>query len=375
MKMKKEKSLMNKPLLIASAVFTSLLLILQTVAMSQTGDKEFDRDYIVTIMHKVNDYQQEHVGWLPDRNWKRATYYTGVMAFYKATGDSNLLNQAINWAKKHDWQVGNEWLYPANRLTCVQTYLEIFFIRHDSTMIISARKYMDSRLSLTEPAYMRGWFYIDALYVGPPAFVMMSRATGDDKYIAYMNRVFWEVADQLYDKEEGLFYRDSEALFKEKSKNGKKVLWSRGNGWVIASLPRIVTYLTNDDPYYIKYEDLLRTMAASLAKRQGEDCLWRANLGDKDDYPMPESSGTGFFTYAIAWGINNGMLDQKVYSPVVSKAWKGLCNIVDEQGKVCWGQLVGREPEEVKQEHSHEYVTGAFLLAGSEVLKLIQQSD
>ena len=89
---------------------------------------------------------------------------------------------------------------------------------------------------------------------------------------------------------------------------------------------------------------------------------------------MPESSGTAFFTYAIAWGINNGILDPVIYKPVVQKAWKGLCSVVDEYGKVCWGQTVSRDPGKVKKEDSEEYVSGAFLLAGSEMLKLIQPS-
>jgi len=199
---------------------------------------------------------------------------------------------------------------------------------------------------------------------------MMSKATGDRKYNAYMNRVFWEVADYLFDKSEGLFYRDHKARTKDRSKNGGKVLWSRGNGWVMAGLPRILTWLPKDDPNYKRYENLLRTMAASLLKRQGKDGLWRANLGDNRDFPMPESSGTGFFTYAMAWGINNGVLDRKTYLPAVRRAWKGLCYVVDQEGKVCWGQHVGRGPYEVKYELSHEYVTGTFLLAGSEMLKM-----
>ena len=329
----------------------------------------FSAEQITAIMHKANNYQVAHP-WRPsDRNWIRATWYTGVMAFYETTGDPKLLAQATAWAKKHKWAVGTE-PHPANRLTCVQTYLQICALTGDKSAIEPAKKYMDSRLTLTEPAYKRGWGYIDTLYVGPPAFAMMSRATGDKKYNAYMNKVFWEVADYLLDKDDGLFYRDNRARVKDKSPNGKKVLWSRGNGWVMAGLPRILRYLPKDDPNYKRYEKLLQTMAASLIKRQGSDGLWRANLADDTHIPTPESSGTGFFTYAMAWGINNGVLDRKTYLPVVRRAWKGLCDVVNQEGKVCWGQHVGRAPYTVKREHSHEYVTGTFLLAGSEMLKM-----
>jgi len=333
--------------------------------------QEFEEEYIVQLLHKVNNYQQKHTGWTDDRNWERATYYTGVMAFYNAIKDEKILNQAITWAESHQWKVGNELMFPANRFTCVQTYMEIFFHTDDASQIEKSKTYMDSEILQTEPAYLRGWYYIDALYVGPPAFFMMSKATGDNNYTDFINPVFWEIADQLYDEEEGLFYRDSEARFNEKSKNGKKVLWSRGNGWVMAALPRILYYLPNENPFYIKYQNLLQSMAEVLKERQGEDGFWRVNLDDPDEYPMPESSGTAFFTYAIAWGINNGILNSTIYKPIVKKAWKGLCNVVNEEGKVCWGQKVGRGPGNVKEEDSGEYVSGALLLAGSEVLKLV----
>jgi len=354
------------------SIVLTVVLILGAASGCAAGPARsdvFSADHITGIMHKVNNYQLKHLWRSSDRNWIRATWYTGVMAFHETTGDAKLLEQAVAWAKKHKWQVGTE-PHPANRLTCVQTYLQIHALTGEKSAIAPSIKYMDSRLALDKPAYQRGWGYIDTLYVGPPAFAMMSKATGDKKYNAYMNRVFWEVADYLFDKDEGLFYRDNKARTKDKSPSGRKVLWSRGNGWVMAGLPRILRYLPKSDPNYKRYEKLLKTMAASLASRQGSDGLWRANLGDDSHIPTPESSGTGFFTYAMAWGINNGVLDRKMYLPVVRRAWKGLCSVVNEKGRVCWGQHVGRAPYTVKREHSHEYVTGTFLLAGSEMLKM-----
>ncbi len=337
-------------------------------------EEEFEEEYIKQIMYSVNNYQKSHPGWTDDRNWERATYYTGVMAFYNATEDKEILDQSIKWSDSHNWEIGNEIMFPANRFTCVQTYLEIFFHTGDTTQIEKARVYMDAEIKQTEPAYLRGWYYIDALYVGPPAFVMMSKATGENKYADYINPVFWEIADQLYDSTIGLFYRDSKARFNEQSENDKRVLWSRGNGWVMAALPRMMIYLQKDNPYYNRYKDLLISMAKVLKDRQGEDGFWRVNLDDCDEFPMPESSGTAFFTYAIAWGINNGILDPEIYKPVIQKSWNGLCSIVDEEGKVGWGQKVGRCPAKVKKEDTGEYVSGAFLLAGSEILKLIENN-
>jgi rhamnogalacturonyl hydrolase YesR len=85
---------------------------------------------------------------------------------------------------------------------------------------------------------------------------------------------------------------------------------------------------------------------------------------------MPESSGSGFLCYAITWGMNRGILDRITFEPVVRKAWRGLTGVVSSEGQVQYGQLVGDRPTEIKQENTHEYVTGAFLLAASEIYKL-----
>jgi rhamnogalacturonyl hydrolase YesR len=131
--------------------------------------------------------------------------------------------------------------------------------------------------------------------------------------------------------------------------------------------------------------ELLKTMAAALAQAQGPDGLWRPNLADPAEFPMPESSGSGFFCYGLAWGINHGVLDRATYLPVVQRAWRALRLIVgtgitaaanipyakwNDNGKVQWGQPVGDRPVAVKQEDTQEYVTGAFLLAGSKMYKL-----
>jgi unsaturated rhamnogalacturonyl hydrolase len=166
-----------------------------------------------------------------------------------------------------------------------------------------------------------------------------------------------------------LFFRDKRFIG-QTTKNGKKIIWSRGNGWVFGGVVRILEYLPADDPQRLHYVELLKTMAASLAKCQGADGLWRPNLADPEDFSMPETSGTGFFCYGIAWGINHGFLDRETYLPVVQKAWAGLVKNVSPEGKVLWGQLVGDRPALVMQEHTHEYVTGTFLLAGSEMIKL-----
>jgi unsaturated rhamnogalacturonyl hydrolase len=111
-------------------------------------------------------------------------------------------------------------------------------------------------------------------------------------------------------------------------------------------------------------------MAASVSRLQGEDGLWRPSLLDPEEVPVPETSSSGFFCYALAWGINHGYLERKTYLPVVKKAWHGLVGAVRTDGKLGYVQAIGAAPAKLKAEDNQEYGSGAFLLAASEMYKL-----
>lgn len=330
---------------------------------------------IPVLLHRVNDWQRAHPSMKSgDRNWERGTWYTGVMAACKATGDAEFLEQALQWGMQHGWQVGTEHS-GANKLFCVETWVELYFARHDKAMLAPAVQWLNTAEN-NSPAGARVWYleggrrYADSLY-GACALAMLAKATGDAKYLGYMHDFFWDVQAELFDRDEGLFYRDKRFIG-ALSKNGKKVFWSRGNGWVFAGIARILEYLPEDDPTRPRYVELFKTMAAAIARRQGDDGLWRPNLADPEDPAVPETSGTAFFCYGLAWGINRGLLEAPAYGPAARKAWDGLVKSVSAEGKVQWGQPVGDRPAGVEAGMSHEYVTGAFLLAGSEMVKLLQ---
>ena len=78
--------------------------------------------------------------------------------------------------------------------------------------------------------------------MGPPAWVRLYAATGDEKYLDFAVTNWWRTTDFLYDQEEHLFFRDS-TYFKKTEANGKKVFWGRGNGWVMGGLVRMLEYL------------------------------------------------------------------------------------------------------------------------------------
>ena len=114
-------------------------------------------------------------------------------------------------------------------------------------------------------------------------------------------------------------------------------------------------------------------MAERIAGLQQSDGLWRASLLDPASYPNPEISGSAFYTFAMTWGINHGILDRKKYLPVVEKAWRGLLGHVYKSGRLGSIQPIGGEPGKFKPSSSFVYGVGAFLLAGSELSTLTQK--
>jgi rhamnogalacturonyl hydrolase YesR len=111
-------------------------------------------------------------------------------------------------------------------------------------------------------------------------------------------------------------------------------------------------------------------MAARVAAIQSQDGLWRAGLLDPDSYDLPEISGSAFFTFALTAGVNQGLLDKKVYRPVIEKAWAGMLHHVYADGRLGCIQQTGAEPQPFKPSASYTYGVGAFLLAGSEIRKM-----
>jgi len=136
---------------------------------------------------------------------------------------------------------------------------------------------------------------------------------------------------------------------------------------VMGGLVRTLQYLPQDDPARGKYVTQLKEMAERVASLQGSDGLWRAGLLDPGNYSQPEVSGSALFTFALAWGINQGVLDPKMYRPVVEKAWAGMLEHVYSDGRLGCIQQTGAEPAPFKATASYTYGVGAFLLAGSEI--------
>ena len=300
--------------------------------------------------------------------WIRGAFYTGVMGLYEATSDTKYLDSALEWGESKNWQLGIPGTRHADWQCIGQAYLELYLIKRDPRMLAGIRQNIDAQMAAPKPGRV-DWWWCDALYMAPPVLTRLHATTGERKYLDFLNAMYWDSHEFLYDKQEHLFYRDYR-FFDRKTKNGRKVFWSRGDGWVHGGLARLLKYLPKDDPGRPRFEQLFKEMSERIAGLQQSDGLWRPSLLDPDDFATSETSGSAFFTFGLAWGINNGLLDRAKYEPVVRAGWVGLAKAVTPEGRLGYVQTVAAEPGPVNPDDTREYAVGALLLAGNELLKL-----
>ena len=358
----------------------SLLLIITTAGRVVVAQEIFKKDEVLDLLNKTARWQMQQPGKYPPLDWHEGTWYAGVMALYETTKDSVYYHYLSNIASEHQWQTMSD-IYDADRLMVVQTYLDLFRHQPDSQRTQHSQWMLDAHLArrpksdvrFTDNPYRREWWsWCDALFMAPPAFAKLYTLTGDKKYLHYLNEHWWKTSEYLYAQPENLFYRD-DRFFDIKSPNGTNVFWSRGNGWVLAAIPRILSELPSDFADRPRFEKQFVEMAASIRQLQGVDGLWRANLLDYDAFPEPECSSTALFCYALAWGIRTGLLDANTYLPVVKKAWFGLSSHINQEGRLGYVQPPGIEPKAFSEDNWESYGTGAFLLAGCEIIKLLEE--
>jgi rhamnogalacturonyl hydrolase YesR len=345
---------------------------------AQSEKSLFEPQNIKTAMLRAANWQLDHPRHAA-YDWTNGAFYAGVFAAYETTKDIGILQALIEMGEKNEWRPGIR-LHHADDHVIVQSYIDLYRLLQDPKMIrpfhTTMTEFQQYPYHSDEELKPIAWWWCDALFMGPPTFVKYALTFKKPKILSLSDQLFQECYDLLYDKEEHFFARDIryqwDATGKgRKESNGKKIFWSRGNGWVAGGLVRILSELPADYPKRAFYEKLYREMMETVVSIQPEDGLWRSSLLDPDAYPHGEASGTGFFCYALAWGINNGLLDKNKYLPAVEKAWVGLNSLQKKDGMIGWVQPIGADPQKNFSPDSWEvYGSGAFCLAGSEVIKL-----
>lgn len=330
---------------------------------------------VAKAMRKVADWQLARSQPYFDRVWTWSALYVGFLAAADSLNEPKYRDAMMAMGQKFEWKMRGG-RPNADDESLGQAYLDLYLQKKDPAMIDPTKAVLDSILlaprTTDRPGREIEWWWCDALFMAPPLWARMYAATGDRKYITYLNEEWAKTSDRLYDAKEHLYARDVTYVTRTEA-NGKKMFWSRGEGWVMGGFVRTLQYLPKDDPAREKYIEQFKEMAARLAELQGPDGLWRAGLLDPADYDQPELSGSSLITYGLAAGINQGWLDKKIYLPVVKKAWAGLVHHVYADGRLGCIQQTGPEPAPFRASASYTYGVGAYLLAGSEIRQMSGQ--
>ena len=363
-----------------------LLAVGSTLFASNTTQKRKVKNNpkkVLAVMEKVADWQLD--SWKKNGvtsekwDWTNATGYSGLFQLGKISKNTRYIETLMAFGKELNWNTGPNRFY-ADDYCIGQTYSNLYLKYKDPKMIAKFRQLADSIVAQDHTESLewkndinhREWAWCDALFMGPPSIALLSKATGDRKYLDITDKLWWKTYNYLYDKEEHLYFRDG-SNFTKREKNGKKVFWSRGNGWVMAGLVMLIDNMPKDYPSRPKYIALYKEMAIKMASLQQPDGSWHTSLLDPTSFDVIETSGTGFYTYALLWGINNGTLNKKKFAPVVEKSWAALVSAVQPDGMLGYVQPIGWKPAPATKNSTAIFGVGAFLLAGSEMYKYVSK--
>ena len=333
-------------------------------------------------MQRVNDH------WIgananPGNNlWARATYFSGNMAHYQLTRVSRYLNYAVAWAEQNNYSLnGGAATRNADNHCAGQTYLDLYQELGGANKIAV----LEESLSLMVNSAKRDdWWWVDALHMAMPPFARLGALRNNTSYWVAMYQLYHHTkrlrpdrlgrVTGLLSEFTPLWYRDNAYAIdgpNQFSPNGKPVLWSRGNGWAIAAHAKVLKVIPLTDKRGPEYAFTLQSMANALRPIQRADGFWNVNLADPAHFGGPETSGTAFFAYGIAYGIRAGLLDRATYLPVVARAWNGMVETaVRADGHLGYCQGVGAAPAPVDPDQTADYGVGAFLMAGTEIAAL-----
>ncbi|SDY87267.1 Glycosyl Hydrolase Family 88 [Amycolatopsis xylanica] len=355
---------------LALALAAALTGGLATSAPAQADPVPADLCDVAQKMVSAGDYWVNNGTNLASNGWENATFHVGNLALVRTTGVSN--HKTLPWAKANNYLLQTDAKKPffPDFEAAGEAYLDLFTYFHpDAPIIADLRKRVADEVASVQQGHTKYWNYVDGLNMAMPSFARLGVLDNSPATLDAMQTLFHYTEKGvngrgLFSEATGLWWRDGGYI-------GSNTFWSRGNGWAISALSKVLQVLPANDPRRPEYLRVFKKMAATLKAVQRSDGFWNSSLLNPYQYGGPESSGTAFFTYGIAYGINAGILDAATYKPVVDKGWTALSTkALQANGKLGYVQPVGSKPGPAKPDGTAAYGVGAFLLAGQQVAKL-----
>ncbi len=321
----------------------------------------------------------------PSSLWTRAVYYEGLMALHQVKPEQRYLDYTLRWCNHHKWTPRNGVrTKDADDYCCVQTYIDMYRLGVEGATLRYAIEHADTivaRGKTSDP----DWWWIDAIQMGMPTFQKLAVTTGDSRYAKKAWQMYKYTRDKqdggMRNKKNGLWWRDKDFNPPYLTPGGKECYWSRGDGWVVAALVRVLDEMQPSEPHYKDYLNDLTSLLESLVPLQREDGFWNCSLADPTDFGGPEVTGTSLFLYGMAWCLNHSYLSAERFEPVMEKAWQAMATCVHPDGMLGWQQGTGKQPSDSQPvtfdrlPDFDDYGVGCFLLGATEYYKFLQGSN
>lgn len=319
----------------------------------------------------------------PSSLWTRAVYYEGLMALHAMKPQQRYVDYATTWATFHKWTPRNGVrTKDADDYCCSQTYIDLHRLGVKGATLDHVKANLDTIIA-RGTASDADWWWIDALQMGMPVFAKMARETGDSRYADKAWRMYEYTRNEqdggLRNPVNGLWWRDRDFNPPYRTPGGQDCYWSRGDGWVVAALVRVLSEMRTTDAHYGQYLHDLTTMLRALIPLQREDGFWNCSLADATDYGGPEVTGTSLFVYGMAWCVRKGYLPKETFMPVIQKGWQAMASAVHSDGRLGYQQGTGKQPSDSqpttydKVPDFDDFGVGCFLLGATEYARLLDE--
>ena len=341
-----------------------------------------------------------------NNKWDNGVLMVGIIEHWRQYGTAAYRTYAENWASHNNWTLfsntsGRDQENPNwnNRMTAGYTYLRLLQAGTPGASVADVISNLDAQLALGISPEREGlvnyvfpgstraslsWKYVDANFTALPVWVAMGAETGDERYY---NRVRdlqdYQVNVMGLQSPTTRLWFQHEIAKTQTSPNGLPVVWGRGNGWIAAGLALALTELPTWRSEYATYRTRFTDLMNAVRTRQRSDGFWNMNLADPAHSAAPETSATALLAFAMARGIDLGLLDRATYEPVAARAWNGIvATAIATDGHLGFCQGVGGGPAPPPGHFAHPsetstaevncgsgtqcgYCVGAVLLAGT----------
>lgn len=357
------------------ALATTLIATLHPLSAAQPSPQSLLKD-----MQRVAQWQLENPSEHPLNHWAQTPFFLGLSQLSQISGDTRHLETLATFGKKLSYAPGPRLTHPADH-TILQAWLELYQHDKDPAKLTPATTHFEkitATLTSESPKTISGgtltWPSSDALFMSPPVWAHLSELTGDPKYLQWADKEWWTTTDLLYHPTHHLFYQDN-TFFKKSTPSGGKIFSSRANGLALAGLIHILDHLPTTHPSREKYLGLYHDIIHQLIALQNPDGLWRPSLLDSG-HPIGESSGSAFFIYAIAWGLNRSLLPEETFRPALLTGYQALAKNIQPNGMLGFVQKIEDSPgkNHPTAQSTEVHGTGAFLLAAAEITRLLDPS-